>query len=157
MQSLKYLYRIGKGPSSSHTMGPLAAAKRFLDENPDADSYKVILYGSLAKTGKGHMTDIAVSEIFAKKNCEIIFDCETPTDYHPNTMDIIAFSGGKESARKRFYSIGGGEVVAHGEKEDRHAEVYPLSSFTEISRALHRSSNLEISGMELPRSQLLTA
>ena len=69
-------------------MGPLAAAKRFLDENPEAEEYKVILYGSLAKTGKGHMTDMAVSEVFYGKKCEIIFDCETPTEYHPNTMDI---------------------------------------------------------------------
>ena len=60
MQSLRYLYRIGNGPSSSHTMGPITAARRFLTEIPDADEYKVILYGSLAKTGKGHMTDYAV-------------------------------------------------------------------------------------------------
>ena len=70
MQSLKYLYRIGSGPSSSHTMGPISAAMRFCAENPDADEYKVVLFGSLAKTGKGHMTDTALARVFeGKKFC----------------------------------------------------------------------------------------
>jgi len=133
MQSLKYLYRIGKGPSSSHTMGPLAAARRFLTETPGADSYKVILYGSLAKTGKGHMTDTAVAEAFAAYRCEIVFDCDTTAEYHPNMMDIIAYSNGEELKRSRFYSVGGGEVIAEGEARAEHRSVYPLRSFTEIS------------------------
>lgn len=133
MQSLRYLYRIGRGPSSSHTMGPLAAANCFINENDDAQEYKVILYGSLAKTGVGHMTDSVLKEVFANKKCEIIFDCETPIDYHPNTLDFIAFKNGKEYARKRFYSIGGGEILAEGETAREHSEIYPLNSFTEIS------------------------
>lgn len=133
MQSLRYLYRIGRGPSSSHTMGPLAAANCFINENDDAQEYKVILYGSLAKTGVGHMTDSVLKEVFANKKCEIIFDCETPIDYHPNTLDFIAFKNGKEYARKRFYSIGGGEILAEGETACEHSEIYPLNSFTEIS------------------------
>ncbi len=132
MQSLKYLYRIGIGPSSSHTMGPLSAAERFLSEHPDADSYKAVLYGSLAKTGKGHMTDLAISRAFGQKKCEIIFDCDTPTDFHPNTLDLIAVKGGRE-VTQRFYSIGGGEVLAEGDKPAEHLEVYPLNSFTAIS------------------------
>ena len=134
MQSLKYLYRIGLGPSSSHTMGPVAAAKRFLDECPDAPSYKITLYGSLAKTGRGHMTDVALEKVFEDKQCEIIFDYETPTDRHPNTMDFCAFDGEKEIKRTRFYSVGGGEVVAEGEAEAEHASIYPHRSFTEISK-----------------------
>ena len=133
MQSLKYLYRIGKGPSSSHTMGPLAAAKRFLSENGGADEYKAVLYGSLAKTGRGHMTDAAILEAFFGKKCEIVFDNDTPTDYHPNMIDIMAFSGGKETKRERFFSVGGGEVIAEGEARAEHESVYPLRSFTEIS------------------------
>ena len=133
MQSLKYLYRIGNGPSSSHTMGPMAAAKRFIAETPDADHYKVILYGSLAKTGRGHMTDHAVLDILGKENCEIVFDGDTDTPFHPNTMDIIAFSGDNEINRTRYYSIGGGEVIADGEKSESHDEVYRLNSYTEIS------------------------
>ncbi len=133
MQSLQYLYRIGKGPSSSHTMGPMAAAKRFLEENSDAEAYKVILYGSLAKTGKGHMTDLALEQVFEGRRCEIVFDCETPTEYHPNTVDFMALRDGEEIKCCRYYSVGGGEVVADGESEQEHGEVYPLNSFTEIS------------------------
>ena len=132
MQSLRYLYRIGRGPSSSHTMGPLAAAKRFLAEFPSADRYAVTLYGSLAKTGKGHMTDAVLREAFDGKVCEIAFDYTTPTDVHPNTMDITAFIGDTAETR-RYYSIGGGEVIADGEQTAEHDEVYPLNSFTAIS------------------------
>ena len=134
MQSLKYLYRIGLGPSSSHTMGPVAAAERFLGECPDAPAYRVILYGSLAKTGRGHMTDVALGKVFEDKQYEIIFDYDTPTDRHPNTMDVIALDGEREIKRTRFYSVGGGEVIADGESATEHPSIYPLRSFTEISR-----------------------
>ena len=133
MQSLRYLFRIGRGPSSSHTMGPLAAAQRFLAENPGAQRYKVILYGSLAKPGKGHMTDAVLEEAFAGKACEIQFDFETPTERHPNMMDFYAYSYGNEVVQKRFYSVGGGEVLAEWEKPSEHAEVYKFNSFSEIS------------------------
>lgn len=133
MQSLQYLYRIGKGPSSSHTMGPLSAAKRFLSENPNADSYKCILYGSLAKTGKGHMSDLAVMEAFENKHLELIMDMYTSVDGHPNTLDLMAFKDDKQVAFKRYYSIGGGEVIEDGEQAIEHEEVYDLNSFTAIS------------------------
>jgi len=134
MQSLRYLYRIGRGPSSSHTMGPLAAAERFLKEYPSADAYRVILYGSLAKTGRGHMTDFILKETFGERELDIVLDCDTPTDFHPNTMDIIAFNGGEETARVRYYSVGGGEILAEGEQFAEHDEVYHLNSFSQISR-----------------------
>ena len=134
MQSLRYLYRIGRGPSSSHTMGPLAAAERFLAAYPEADSYRVILYGSLAKTGRGHMTDFILRETFGERSLDIVLDCATPTDFHPNTMDILAFAGGEEIARTRYYSVGGGEILEEGEQFAEHDEVYPLNSYTEISR-----------------------
>ena len=133
MQSLRYLYRIGCGPSSSHTMGPVAAAKRFLREIPNAEEYRVILYGSLAKTGSGHRTDYALEQIFEEKNCKIVFDIEAPTEVHPNTMDFLAFENGILQKKTRFYSVGGGEVIADGEELSEHEDVYPLSSFTEIS------------------------
>ena len=57
MKSLRDLYKVGSGPSSSHTIGPENACKFFIGKNPDADCYKVILYGSLAKTGVGHRTE----------------------------------------------------------------------------------------------------
>ena len=134
MQSLRYLYRIGRGPSSSHTMGPLAAAERFLAEHPSAERYGAILYGSLAKTGKGHMTDFILQETFAGKPFELVLDTETPTDYHPNTMDLLAYEGDQVIARTRFYSVGGGEILAEGEQFTDHGEVYGLNSFAAISK-----------------------
>ena len=133
MQSLRYLYRIGNGPSSSHTMGPIAAAMRFLRENPEADGYRVTLYGSLAKTGRGHMTDTAVLSVFGDRPCELLFDPDTETERHPNMMDIVALSNGAETARTRYYSVGGGEIVADDEECESHAEVYEFNSFTAIS------------------------
>lgn len=133
MQSLRYLYRIGNGPSSSHTMGPIAAVKRFLKEHPEYEEYKVILYGSLAKTGKGHMTDVAAKNAFEGRKCEIAFDYDSPTDVHPNTMDVIGINEGKEVACVRFYSVGGGEVTVDGESAESPAEVYRMNSFAEIS------------------------
>ena len=79
------------------------------------------------------MTDHAVLDILGKENCEIVFDGDTSTDFHPNTMDIIAFSGESEINRTRYYSIGGGEVIADGETSESRDEVYPLNSFTQIS------------------------
>lgn len=132
MQSLRYLYRIGNGPSSSHTMGPVAAAQRALREAEGAERFEVTLYGSLAKTGRGHRTDYAIVKTIGEERCEIKFDMDTPTDYHPNTMDIAAFRGGEKIYEKRFYSVGGGEVIAEGEAEAEHEDIYPLNSFTEI-------------------------
>ncbi|MBQ7314779.1 MAG: L-serine ammonia-lyase [Clostridia bacterium] len=133
MQSLQYIYRIGTGPSSSHTMGPVAAARRFLAQVPEADAFTAVLYGSLAKTGKGHRTDAALRHVLGEDRCTIVFDTEQPTDVHPNTMDLIAHKDGAVLRTERFYSIGGGEILAEGETPDPHAEVYAMRSFTEIS------------------------
>ena len=81
MKSLKYLYKIGRGPSSSHTMGPDNAARYFKERNADADSYKVILYGSLSSTGKGHKTDEAILDVFA--GSEIYGGLANTWDYGP--------------------------------------------------------------------------
>ena len=89
MKSLKKLYRIGKGPSSSHTMGPERAANIFKEKHPDADGFKGTLYGSLAKTGKGHMTDAVLRQSFSPIPSEIIFDTEFDEGLaHPNAMDM---------------------------------------------------------------------
>ncbi|MFQ7078813.1 MAG: serine dehydratase beta chain [Christensenellaceae bacterium] len=87
MKSLKELYRIGKGPSSSHTIGPERACKIFLAENPEAESFKAVLYGSLAKTGVGHGTDGVVKSVL--KNVEI--ECDDGSDGlpHPNTHGSV--------------------------------------------------------------------
>ena len=132
MKSLKELYRIGKGPSSSHTIGPERACKIFLAENPEAESFKAVLYGSLAKTGVGHGTDGVVKSVL--KNVEI--ECDDGSDGlpHPNTMDLFAYNGGRETASMRVYSVGGGAIRIEGRPSGEGKEVYPLESFAEIRR-----------------------
>ena len=90
MKSLKELYRIGKGPSSSHTMGPQRAAKLFMERCANASTYEVTLYGSLAATGKGHMTDVAIEEVFRPhKLVHIIWEPQTFLPFHPNGMKFV--------------------------------------------------------------------
>ncbi len=134
MKSIRDIYKIGLGPSSSHTMGPAYAATRFLAEHPEADFIRAILYGSLAKTGKGHGTDRAIAEIFCDIEHEILFDGETETTVHPNTVTFIAFKGGEEITRANFYSIGGGEIRTDGEKTHAEKEVYEEKNFTEMAQ-----------------------
>ncbi len=134
MQSIRDIYKIGKGPSSSHTMGPAKAASIFRGDTPEADAYQVILYGSLSKTGRGHGTDRAVTDTLAPVPTEVVFSQETPEGVkHPNTLDFIAFKDGGEIARQRFYSIGGGDLLIEGQPEPKKAEdTYPENSFAEI-------------------------
>ena len=90
MQSIRELYRIGHGPSSSHTMGPRIAAERFAQDAPAASSFRVTLYGSLAATGRGHLTDRAIQEAFSPRPVEFIWKPETFLPFHPNGMDFEA-------------------------------------------------------------------
>ena len=92
MKSIKDIYKIGKGPSSSHTMGPAKAMGIFVKENPDADSYEVILYGSLSDTGKGHGTDVAIESMCGEKPVNIIFNSKDRDLPHENTMDIYEYA-----------------------------------------------------------------
>ncbi len=133
MKSLRYLYKKGLGPSSSHTMGPAKAAERFLSQHDGAQRYAVVLYGSLAMTGEGHGTDRAVKRVFGSRHVEIIFDKTSPC-VHPNTMDFVAFNGDAESVREQYFSIGGGEIVLAGEKPDEQQNVYPHDSFAQIKQ-----------------------
>ena len=89
MKSLKEIYRIGKGPSSSHTMGPQRAAKLFLERCANASSYEVTLYGALAATGKGHMTDVAIEEVLKKHIVHIIWEPQVFLPFHPNGMKFV--------------------------------------------------------------------
>ncbi len=142
MQSLRELYRIGKGPSSSHTIGPERACRLFLSENPEADRFRAVLYGSLAKTGPGHGTDRVIRSVL--KNAEVICDVEKEDIPHPNTMDLYAFREGKETAHMRVYSVGGGAIRIEGREETPEKDVYPLSSFSEI-RAYCEEHSLRLS------------
>ena len=134
MRSLKELYRIGKGPSSSHTIGPEHASKLFLKENPDADEFKVILYGSLAKTGEGHGTQKIIRDVL--KNVEIVDNLSETDIKHPNTMDFFAYKNGNEVATMRVYSVGGGAIEVEGRQRIVPNDIYSLESFTKIKEYL---------------------
>ena len=135
MQSIRTLYKVGKGPSSSHTMGPERAAKLFREMTPEADRYEVILYGSLAKTGVGHGTDRVLVDTLAPYPTKIVFASVDPGNMkHPNTLDLIAYKDNSETQRFRVESIGGGDIVVEGEAQHADAEVYPENSFAEIAR-----------------------
>lgn len=133
MESLRELYKVGRGPSSSHTIGPERAIKRMKERFPQAEKFKVTLYGSLAMTGKGHATDEVIFKTAQPVECEVIFDIETPCTVHPNTMDIEVFEGGKPVAVQRVYSVGGGTIAFEGEKHEKAADIYPLTTYAEIT------------------------
>jgi L-serine dehydratase len=145
MESIREVYRIGRGPSSSHAMGPSAAARLFRAETPEADAYRVILYGSLAKTGRGHRTDEAVREALRPVPVEIVFRTETDEPLpHPNTMRFFACREGKEIASILVMSTGGGSIRIEGRPLPPQREVYPENSFREIA-AFCEKSGLRIS------------
>jgi len=135
MKSIRDIYKIGMGPSSSHTMGPAKAASLFKEENQEADSFKAILYGSLSKTGKGHGTDVAITKAFSPKTVEVIFSKEDPENMgHPNTLDLIALKDGAEINKMRVQSIGGGDINIEGRNsKNADEEIYLENSFAEIS------------------------
>ncbi len=132
MESLRALYRIGVGPSSSHTMGPRNAAETILKRYPDAESVTVTLYGSLAKTGIGHRTDYIIKKTLSPVKNEIIFDEKTTDIPHPNTMKFSVFEHGKVND-VTVISIGGGEIRIIGEVPDVSQNVYSFGSFSEIA------------------------
>ena len=134
MKSLKELYKIGNGPSRSHTMGPKKAALLLKDKYPEADLYKIILYGSLAYTGKGHLTDKIILKALEKKNVEIIFNKDVKELKHPNTMDLIAYKNNEELGRFTAYSVGGGSIQIGGELLKEEKNIYKLTTFTEIKK-----------------------
>ncbi len=134
MQSLKELYRIGAGPSSSHSMGPEAAAVKLKKLYPDA-RFKITLCGSLALTGKGHGTDAVLKKVLGE-SAEITFDSARENLPHPNTMLVSVLKDGKEIASHAVLSVGGGRIVFQGQNIAEVPEVYPLNSFGEIKRYL---------------------
>ena len=143
MESLSELYRMGRGPSSSHTMGPARACLLFLDRNPSADRFSATLYGSLAKTGEGHGTDRVIKKTFAEIPCDVVFDRETSDLPHPNTMDLVAFREGREIDRIRVMSVGGGRIRTEGEELGEAPTVYPHRTFDDIA-AYCRENDLRL-------------
>ena len=132
MKSLKELYKTGRGPSSSHTMGPDKACRYFKTVAEGADFFEVTLFGSLAATGKGHLTDTAIKEALAPVKTEVAFDCSVKDLPHPNTMILKAYRGGEKIAEKTVLSVGGGAIKVVGEPEVEPPEVYPHKTFSEI-------------------------
>lgn len=135
MESIKEIFKIGKGPSSSHTMGPKKAAEMFRDTCPRASSFVVTLYGSLAATGKGHLTDVALKEALEDgENCktEIVWKPKEFLPQHPNGMNFKAFDADGRLLREQVYfSIGGGDISTTGKRENRK-DVYPFSKMKDI-------------------------
>lgn len=131
MHSIKELYKIGNGPSSSHTMGPKECAAEFTKRFPGCDEVRVVLYGSLASTGKGHLTDEIIIKTLSPLKCEVTFDEKTPCD-HPNTMDFFGYKGGEKTAEMRAQSIGGGAIHIIGDKEKLSSNIYPHTKLSAI-------------------------
>ena len=141
MESIRSLYKIGRGPSSSHTMGPERACKIAKERYPEADLFVVTLYGSLALTGIGHGTDRIVKETLDPVPCEIKIDKESHTPVHPNTMDIEAMRGGELLGKFKVFSIGGGSIEIDGEgKAASEPDIYPHSTFSEIADACRKEN-----------------
>lgn len=158
MKSIKEIYKIGKGPSSSHTMGPYKAVSSYMENHPEADRIQVTLYGSLAATGKGHLTDVAVMEAFAswhttekdteesrkrlKANVTIEWKPKENLPVHPNGMKIAAINAdGDLYDRWTYYSIGGGDVICmENPVESDSSEIpYEMTTMTEIMKWCNRT------------------
>ena len=130
MKSIRSVYKIGHGPSSSHTVGPYRAARLFGSRYPEADAYRATLYGSLAFTGEGHGTGKAIRS--GLPGTEVLFNREERDLPHPNTMLFEAFREGKLIGSSRIFSIGGGTILVEGEGSEDEREVYPQKSLSEI-------------------------
>lgn len=136
MKSLRELYKIGRGPSSSHTMGPSKAAGIYAARHPEAKGFQVTLYGSLSATGKGHLTDVAINDALSKvAPVEIVWSNEF-LDFHPNAMKFaVKADDGSLQDEWTVYSVGGGalsEGDASADALSTAPEVYSLNSMKEI-------------------------
>ncbi len=133
MCSLRELYKIGRGPSSSHTIGPEKACLYMKEKYPAADRFSVTLFGSLAYTAEGHDTTAIVRETLAPIATDIIRDTDTVDLPHPNTMELTAYAGDAELGTARVTSVGGGQIEIAGETLAENRDVYPLHSFAAIA------------------------
>ncbi len=132
MESLTELFKIGRGPSSSHTIGPEKACKILLQKYKDADFFEVTLFGSLAKTGKGHGTDTVILKTFAPKRVDIKFDYNETKLYHPNTMSVKVYKENICLATEIIYSIGGGSIMFENSDYIPPKRIYKLDKFHDI-------------------------
>lgn len=133
MYSIKELYKVGCGPSSSHTIGPLKAAEEFKNRYNDLTNIEVKLYGSLALTGKGHLTDYIIEKTLMPIPCHITFDLSFNPP-HPNTMDFIGYKDTNQVAFMRVYSVGGGSIKIDGEPDRIIDKIYSFNTFNSIKQ-----------------------
>lgn len=138
MESIKEIFRIGYGPSSSHTMAPRRASELFLRDHKAAARFEITLFGALAATGKGHLTDKAILDVLGQDRTKIIWKADTFLDLHPNAMQFEAFDNeDKLLDSRKYYSIGGGKIIREDSNEGLEInEVYPHHSLTEILQYL---------------------
>ncbi len=139
MESLKELYKIGSGPSSSHTIGPERICERIKSLYPNANNFKVVLYGSLAKTGKGHGTDNIIRKTLSPYNVDIVFDEITEALAHPNTMKISSYQDGVLINETVAMSVGGGRICFENEEMPIQKSYYPHRSFKEIKEYIREN------------------
>ncbi len=152
MKSVRNLFKIGIGPSSSHTMGPAFAAQEFKARYPECDRVLVTLFGSLAKTGEGHGTDRVIRDELCELSCDIVFNMDGSIRLeHPNTMTLEGFKNGVKIAEMTVLSIGGGEIRIAGDEmidEDGDGvpddEVYAEKNFSEIAE-ICKARNIRLS------------
>ncbi len=142
MKSIKEIYRIGKGPSSSHTMGPRRAAEMFLERNRLASGFRVTLYGSLAATGKGHLTDEAILDVLEKggANVEIVWKPDEFLSYHPNGMKFESLnSAGFPEEEWTVFSVGGGALEYEGMPAEASGAIYDMDKLSDIMHYCERT------------------
>ena len=133
MESLKELYKIGNGPSSSHTMGPKKAAEQFLARCGKVDMFRVTLYGSLAATGKGHLTDTAIRAVLEPvAPVEIVWKAEVVLPFHTNGMLFEAIKDGSTTDEWTIYSVGGGSIASPDMPLETQRKIYPITTAEEI-------------------------
>ncbi len=132
METIKEIFKIGRGPSSSHTMGPNKAANQFKAKTSNAHKYEVTLCGSLAATGKGHLTDYAIEMALGRERVTIYWQPDRFLKRHPNGMIFRALDkNNQEIDQWTAYSVGGGTVVSDEQAED-HQQVYDIQSMAAL-------------------------
>ena len=142
MDTIRHLFRIGYGPSSSHTMGPERAAEIFLQKNPASNHFLVTLYGSLAATGKGHMTDKSILDVLGADRTTINWQPGVMLPYHPNGMEFESFDeAGNVTDDWTVYSVGGGRIDDKGDRipPETVSNIYPHHNMNEIQAYLNET------------------
>ena len=142
MYSIKELYKIGTGPSSSHTMGPCKATEEFLRRYPNVDKVKVVLYGSLALTGRGHLTDYIIEKTILPRKCIIEFNIDKE-QAHPNTLEFFGYENNELVGHMVVQSVGGGAIKILGEADREVDKLYTLENMTQIVRYI-KDNNLTL-------------